>query len=132
MNILKGEISAIESSGSLSILDILVTGVQLKVIVVETPETASYLKTGKKMRLLFKETEVILSKNTLPYISIENQFPGRVLEIIKGELLSEVRIKSLGSEISAVISRKKLEEIQLKINSEVVVMMKSNEIMLSE
>ncbi|WP_373057635.1 molybdopterin-binding protein [Zunongwangia sp. H14] len=132
MNKLKGEISAIESSGSLSMLDILVKGIHLKVIVVETPETASYLKTGKKMNLLFKETEVVLSKNPALSISIENSIKGTVTAITKEKLLSKVELASPQGNISAVVSTEKLVEMQLKENAEVLVMLKSNEIMLSE
>ncbi|MDT0677283.1 TOBE domain-containing protein [Autumnicola musiva] len=132
MNTLKGEISAIHSSGSLSMLSILVKGLQLKVIVVETPETASYLRTGKEINLLFKETEVILACGPFSAISIENRIPGTIIKILQGELLSEIKISTLQGEITAVIANTAIEELQLSKNTEVIVMVKSNEIMLSE
>ena len=60
MNRLSGHISAIEISGSMSLVTIDIgQEIQLKSIIIETPETASYLVIGNEVLAIFKETEVI-------------------------------------------------------------------------
>jgi len=97
MNIFSGHISAIVINESLSMVSVQFDqGVSLKTIVVETPETASYLRIGNAIQVLFKETEVILAKQDTLAISVQNQIPGTIQAIERGVLLSKIqKIKAL-------------------------------------
>ena len=56
MNVFSGHISNIQVNKSLSMVAVHIReGVELKTMVVETPATASYLRTGSTVQVLFKD-----------------------------------------------------------------------------
>ena len=132
MNILTGKITAIEVSGSLSLVTIIVEDLILKSIVIETPETASYLKEGHPIKLLFKETEVIIGVGDLSNISLQNKITGTTRSIEKGSLISRLVIDTRVGEITSVITTRAVGQLKIDVNMEVTAMIKTNEIMLSE
>jgi len=132
MNTLKGKISAIEVNGSLTLVTANVDGIALKSIVIETPETAPYLKVGNAIKVLFKETEVIIGIGNISNISLQNRIPGKIASIEKGSLISKLTIKTKVGEITAVISTSAVELLNMLQGMEVTAMIKTNEILLSE
>ncbi|KAA1246787.1 molybdopterin-binding protein [Aquimarina sp. RZ0] len=134
MNIFSGHISHIQVSGSLSLIAIAINeNVTLKTIVVETPETVGYLKKGNAIRILFKETEVMIAKNEISFqTSIQNILGGTIYSIEKGIIVSKVSIETSIGAVVSVISTEALESLILKLHQKVVVMIKSNEIMIAE
>ena len=133
VNRIKGEIENIEVSGSLSIATVKIcTENRFKSIVIETPNTATYLKAGHQVFLLFKETEVILGIDPLQLNSIENQIKSSIKHIEKGRLLSKITLNTSAGEITSVISSGALHKLNLQLGQNVIAMVKINEIMLSE
>ena len=133
MNRLNGKITEIKVDGALSQVVITISeGIEIRSIVIETPESAGYLKEGSAVELIFKETEVIISRESSHPISILNKIPGVVQEIKKGKILSEVVLSSAAGSIAAVISREAADNLALKLGDAVVAMVKQNEIMLAE
>ncbi|HET8737535.1 MAG TPA: TOBE domain-containing protein [Pricia sp.] len=133
MNRIEGKIEKVVTSGSLSVVTLLINGtMRLKTIIIETPETAQYLKTGNRMKALFKETEVILGTDMEPALGIENKIPGRITEIEQGILLSRVTLKTDIGNLMALIGTPFIDGMGLKENSEVLAMIGMNAIMLSE
>lgn len=102
------------------------------VFLVETPQTASYLQPEQKINLLFKETEVIISKNLTPDISIQNQLKAEIIEIKPGKILSEIILKSHVGEIKSLLGSTLLQQMNFAESQEVLILVKANEIMLSE
>lgn len=132
MNIFSGHISLIQVNGSLSLVSIGINeDVTLKTIVVETPETAAYLKKGTTIRVLFKETEVMIAKNNVFQTSVQNTLQGTVHAIEKGILLSKVSIETSMGIIISVIATEALERLALEVQQKVIAMIKSNEIMVA-
>jgi len=132
MNNLTGHIAGLETSGDMSIVSIgLNDQLLMKAIVIETPETADYLKEGKQVSLLFKETEVILGTGDQEAISLENKIPGTVKDLENGTLLSKVIMDTPVGEITAIISSLSATQLGLKVQTNVSVMIKINEVMLS-
>ncbi|MEM7382392.1 MAG: TOBE domain-containing protein [Bacteroidota bacterium] len=133
MNKLEAHITEIETNGSLSLVSTAVPGGKnLRAIVIESPETAAYLDIGKKIALLFKETEVILAIEASPQISLQNKIPGTIISIDLGQLLSRVEVRTQAGIVVSIISSSAVEELGLKEGAKVVAMVKLNEIMLSE
>ncbi|MBW1297879.1 TOBE domain-containing protein [Aquimarina litoralis] len=133
MNVFSGHISNIQVSKSLSMISVAIDNAHiLKAILVETPETASYLKEGKQISVLFKETEVIITPEEEPLISVENKIRATIAIIEKGELLSKVTLASSIGDIVALVTSEILEGLSLKEGQNVVAMVKVNEIMLSK
>ena len=133
MNKLNGHIVNIESSGNLSRVDIaLFKDILLSAVVIETPDTASYLKKNNAIKVLFKETEVILSPDPEVPISLVNRIPGKISAIIRGDLFCEVTIDTPVGEIKSVISKIAWERWPMKSGEQVITLVKTNEIMLQE
>ena len=132
MNRLSGHISEVKADGALSQVTVkLSAGTVIKAIVIENPETAAYLRKDHPIYLIFKETEVILSKEEQK-LSLLNKIKAKVNKIRKGTLLSEVHLRSADGPIRAVISSEALDHLNLKVEDPVIAMIKQNEIMLGE
>ena len=133
MNNLSGKIKHIKNSEYLSEVSIeLENNSIFNVFLVETPQTASYLNLGQKINLLFKETEVIISMNLMPEISIQNQLKAKIIEIKPGKILSEITLKSAVGEIKSLLTSTVLQQMNFAESQEVLILVKANEIMLSE
>ena len=132
MNKFSGHIIEIKSSGSLSLVSIgLEKNEVLHAIIVDTPETADYLKTNTEIEAKFKETEVILSKTSDPSISLKNRIEGRISRIEKGDLLSRLVLDTAQGDLVAVISNNELQDLDLFVGQNVFAFIKSNEISIS-
>lgn len=132
MNKLSGQIEAIEVSGSLSIVSVKIQEqVTLKAVVIETPETADYLRLGNTIYVLFKETEVVIGTDETHAISLQNRIRGMIQQIDSGKLLSKLRISTPIGEVVSIISTNAVRQLGLEEGMAVVAMVKLNEIMLS-
>ncbi len=132
MNNIKGQIHEIKISGSLSLVSIRINeNILLNSIVIETPESAPYLIKGNSINVIFKETEVVISKDKKPAISLQNRIVGTIKNIEQGELISRVILATEVGEIVAIISTNAVNLLDLKKQTEVLAMIKLNEIMLS-
>ena len=132
MNTLKGEIVDIKVQGSLSLVGIQVNSVPFTSIVIANPNTVDYLEIGRKIDLLFKETEVIIAKSPIGNISLRNRMTGIVDKIEKGELLSKVVLSGNAGKITSIITTGALNELSIADGDEVIALIKTNEIMLRD
>jgi len=132
MNILKGKIEKLTVSGSLTLIGIEVNNIGMSAVVIDTPETAPYLKLGNTITVVFKETEVIIGKGNTDNISLRNKFTGTIDILECKELLSRLTINTSVGKISSIITTNAVNQLNLKLGSEVTAMIKTNEIMLSE
>ncbi|WP_282088959.1 TOBE domain-containing protein [Aquimarina algiphila] len=132
MNILKGKIIAVKTNGNLSLVEIDVDNISFKTIVVETPDTASYLTKGNIVKVIFKETEVIIGKGVEHAVSMQNKIVGKILTIENGELLSKLTIDIGIGNIVSIITTNAVQELRLQVDEKITAMIKTNEIMLSE
>lgn len=132
MNTLEGEIESIKTHGSLSLVKIKVDTIFFSTIVIETPDTATYLKLGNNVNVLFKETEVIIGKGLEHAVSMQNKIVGKIIEIKEGEILSKLTIDSTVGKITAIITANAVLQLELKIGETVTAMVKTTEVMLSE
>lgn len=133
MNSLKGHIKEVQVNGSLSLVSVVLSDELLfKAIIIETPETASYLIEGHLINVLFKETEVVIGMDKAPLISLQNQIKGEIKHIERGLLLSNVIINTPVGDISSIITTNAVDQLSLKEELRVCAMIKTNEIMLSE
>lgn len=133
MNSFTGHIISIEESGKMSLVTISIKGDQrIKAILLETPETASYLKPNNPIQILFKETEVVIGHDMNHQISLQNRIPGTVSHLDKGALLSKLIVQSEIGEIGSIISTQAIQDLGIQEGSSVVAMIKLNEIMLSK
>ncbi len=131
MNSLLGNITKITTEGSLSLVQLKVQNSVLTSIVIDTPETSDYLKTGNDVKILFKETEVILAKNISGIISLQNQIACIVHCFEKGNLLCKIVLNFGESKITSVITKNAFDQLDIQENDAITAMIKTNEISLS-
>ena len=129
MNCLNGTISNIRGEQSLSIVSIDVNGIKMSSVVIESPDSAR-LQPGQEVQVLFKETEVVLGLPGNHQISLQNRIPCIVEEIDSGGLLARVKMRHNGLIVESIVTDRAIEQLGIKSGSEVIAMIKTNEVLL--
>lgn len=132
MNSLFGTISNIHSSDYMSCVEINVSGAIVKTVILEIPATLKYLRVDNKVKVLFKETEVIVSREKITHSSLENSLTGKILTLEKGHLLTRLEIETAGGLIHSVITTDSSNQMNLKSGDAVHASINTIEVMLSE
>lgn len=65
-------------------------------------------------------------------INVRNQFKGRIKEIIAGPVVSEVDVETPAGIVTSVVTSRSLADLNLKVGSEVVALVKSTEVALAK
>lgn len=65
-------------------------------------------------------------------INVRNQFIGKVKEIIRGDVVSEVDVETPWGVITSVITTRSVDSLGLELGSEVVALVKSTEVSLAK
>lgn len=132
MNQLHATITAIETAGDISLVTLEAAGETFSSLVIDTPATALYLQAGKEIVMVFKETEMAVGKGFSGGLSLRNRFPARVRQIETGTILSAVHLDFKGLDLLAVITTRSVADLQLAVGDEVLGLVKTNEISLTE
>ena len=130
MNKLQGKIMNIESSEHISIVDIDVEGDLFSAVIIETPETADYLRIGKEVFMLFKETEVSIGKALSGNLSLRNRLKSNIKTIEKGTVLTKITLDYKGKDIVSIITTRSTNKLDLKVGDEVQGLVKANEVII--
>lgn len=64
-------------------------------------------------------------------INVRNQFKGKVREIVRGDVVSEVDVDTPGGIVTSVITTRSVDELGLKPGVEVVALVKSTEVSIA-
>jgi molybdopterin-binding protein len=131
MNILKGNITNIQGSESLSLVKITVGNTIFTSIIIDTPESETHFKIGNTVNVYFKETEVIIAKNEPLNISIQNKILCKIDFIKQGEILSELHLSFREFNIKSLITTNAVKTLNLKNGDAVLALIKTNEVSLS-
>ncbi len=132
MNKLKGEITQIQSEENISVVKIKSNNTLFTSVILETPETAEYLKEGNEIYILFKETEVSIGKCEKNEISLSNSIETVVKDIKWGKILTQLKLSFDSKEIISIITTDSAKRLNLKIGDKVTAFIKANEISLME
>ena len=130
MNRLKGTITAIDSAVDISLVTVTALGDSFSALVIDTPETASYLHPGQEIRMIFKETEMAIGKNLSGGLSLRNRFAATITSLDPGKILTSVNLNYKGQSLCAIITTRSARELNLQVGEAVVGLVKSNEISL--
>jgi molybdate transport system regulatory protein len=130
VNKLTGKIILIENTPHMSMVDIDVDGDVFSSIVLETPASASYLKQGSSITLLFKETEVSIGKNLSGLISLRNRFKATIFRLESSEILTKIFLNYKDMEVISIISSRSVQKLGLTVGDEVEWLVKTNEVSL--
>lgn len=128
MNRLPAKIVKIDSSGHISLIDLEACGDRFTCVVIETPETAAYLRVGNGVTIMFKETEVSIAKNFDGQISLRNRLTATIKRIEKGAVLSKITLDYHDVEIVSIITTRSTRTLNLQVGDAVVGLIKANEV----
>jgi molybdopterin-binding protein len=65
-------------------------------------------------------------------INVRNQFRGKIKEIITGDVVSEVDVETPWGIVTSVITTRSVRDLDLKVGSEVVALVKSTEVSIAK
>ncbi|MBN1253533.1 MAG: hypothetical protein JXR51_06165 [Bacteroidales bacterium] len=132
MNILKGEIFAIENFEGISLVDIKIDDDHFSSLIIETEATKIYIKIGNEIYMLFKETEISLKNFHDKIIKRKNKFVAEVVAISKGRILSDIELNYKNILLNTIVLTRHLNELNLKIGDKAVMILRTQEILLSK
>jgi molybdate transport system regulatory protein len=127
MNRLPGRISAVETAGSIALVEVAVGTRRYTATLVGAGDDINAWQVDQPVTLLFKETEVSLAKNLSGLISMRNRIPAVVTAIERGQLLTKVSLQTDGHTMASVITTKSSFTLQLAVGDEVEGLVKANE-----
>lgn len=81
-----------------------------------------------KLRSIVKEARAM----SITAINVRNQFRGKVKEIIRGDVLSEVDVETPWGIVTSVITTRSVNDLALKPGSEVVALIKATEVSIAK
>ncbi len=129
MNRITGIISKIESDSFLSIITVETDIGEFSVVLLETPNTADYMREGKKVNLLFKETEVEIFKNcSFLKNTFLNMFDADLVCIENGKILSKLTLRSGNNTFFSIIPKKSVDLLDIKEGDSINFLIRPNEI----
>ena len=132
MNRLKGKIELIKSHDEMLLVELNVQHIKIIAIIIGRPNDYYYLEIGNEITILFKETEVAISKNKTLDISIQNKLTCTVSSILKGKLLSQINLNFIDFTLTSIITTNSVQNLNLKPQDTVTALIKPNKIILSE
>ena len=130
MNKLTGIITQIQQSGAILLVDVDVDGQGFSALLIESSTQPQWLQKGNTIDLVFKETEVSLAKYLTGKISLRNRMTCKVLQVIRGDLLSTIALQFKEFTITSAITTRSVDLLQIGIGDEIEALVKSNEISL--
>jgi len=128
VNRFSAKIVNIESAGHISLIDLEACGDRFTCVVIETPETAAYLRVGNGVTIMFKETEVSIAKNFDGQISLRNRLAATIKRIEKGAVLSKITLDYHGVDVVSIITTRSTRTLDLQVGDAVVGLIKANEV----
>lgn len=69
---------------------------------------------------------------TIQAINVRNQFKGTIQEIIRGDVVSEIDVHTPWGIVTSVITTRSVDNLGLKVGSEVVALVKSTEVSIAK
>lgn len=127
MNKLPAVISKVEKQESLCFLELDASGIPLSMLMFDLKPSFTE---GRKVYVLFKETEVVLARHLCGDISLSNRFQAVVTAVNKGALLADVTLSCRAGEFCSIVTMQAVERLGLKTNDEVTVLMTASQLSL--
>ena len=131
MNTLKGTIKHIQTHEGIALVDINIYEDEFSSLIIETESTKKHIQIGKQINILFKETEISLKNYHDNLIKRKNKFIAKVISINYGKILSDIELKYNNNSIRVICLTRHIDELNLQINKNAVVILRTQEILLS-
>lgn len=108
-------------------------GTELTAVITNGSADTLGLKAGESVTAFFKASHVLIATGAVPNISARNKLPGSVEGITKGVVNTEVDVKLTGGDkVVAIITNESVSDLALKEGSDVVVIIKSTDVMIAK
>ena len=130
MNRITATIANTQSSGSVTMVDLVVGDCQLSALMVEASELPAWLCKGNVVTVVFKETEVSIAKDFTGKISMRNQIECIIKSIERGQLMSIITMESKHFDVQSAITTRSVDQLQLEVGDRVTALIKANELSL--
>ena len=65
-------------------------------------------------------------------INVRNQFKGKIKEIIRGDVVSEIDVQTPWVIVTSVITTRSVDDLNLQVGSDVVALVKSTEVSMAK
>lgn len=130
MNRITAIIANTQSSGSITMVDLVVGDCQLSALLVEASELPAWLCKGNVVTVVFKETEVSIAKDFTGKISMRNQIECNIKSIERGQLMSIITMESKHFDVQSAITTRSVDQLQLEVGDRVTALIKANELSL--
>ncbi len=127
MNSFSASILRVERKDSLCLLELDASGITLCMVLFDLDPSFCC---NCRVNILFKETEVILSREPMPKTTIINCFPATIRTIRAGQILADIGMHCAAGAVSGIISRKALDRLQFTENETVTVLIKADQLTL--
>lgn len=132
MNQFIGKISMLQTAGHLTMATIqLAPNIHFTSIVIDTPESAPYLHKEEAVKLIFKETEVMVSSDLSPKNSLQNRIQGSIVKFDLGQLLCRLVLDTAIGHVVAIIPSTAAKQLSLGEGMRVLALVKTNDVILS-
>ena len=127
MNKILATIEEIKSKDSISIIKLKSELGIFYTAILESSDSFTTLKKGKKVFFLFKETDAFLLKEKLLKI---NTIKGNIKNIQEGELFIRLILQAKDYEISMLFTKIELDMLKINLNDAIYIFVKPTQIML--
>jgi molybdopterin-binding protein len=127
---LEAKVIEINKKDMLHLVAFELDGIVLSMVSLELPHN---LKIESKVKLAIKPISVAIGKDTGGILSYSNQLPATLLEMEKGELLSNLTLElDNHSKIESIITTRAVDRLALKKGDSVTALIKASEISILE
>ncbi|MBE0495173.1 MAG: TOBE domain-containing protein [Campylobacterales bacterium] len=130
-NQISGKIVEVQE-GAVNAKVVLETKEGMRITATLTEESVRYLSlhVGMSATAIFKANAVMLAKGNGLKLSARNQFVGKVLEITKGPVSSEVIVAVGGDKIVSSLTLEGMQSLELSKGDEVVAIVKASALIM--
>lgn len=127
MNTLTGTITQITTEDPINLITIEVKGTHIFAV---TLQLAPEFQKGNTVVLMFKESEIVLSKTASALIGVENCIPVTISRTTTGKIFSELALTSSLGDFIALVTNVSLSGFTITEGEEYYALIKANEISL--
>src|SRR5574344_1984218 len=118
-------VKEIRTKDSLNIVEFDFNNITLKMMSLELNKDITI---GKKVELVVKPTNIIISKNFIEDISLSNQTLAKIVAIENGELLSSISLEIGDTTFESIITKESSKRLDLQEGNIVNILIKASDL----
>lgn len=125
MNHLKATVTNLKKFDGVSEIEFETPHHKLSMVALEINDD---LKTGSKLILQAKATNIALATQIEEFISISNQLHVNVVEVEYGEILCSVKLQFEDTLLESIISKKSASKMDIKVGNTLIALIKASDL----